>query len=313
MGESRRGWVKLKDIGEFGLIEKIARGVKTDKSVMKGIGDDTAVLRWTNNKYLLATADMLIEDRHFLKAAPPDRIGWKALCCGISDIAAMGGEPKWALISCGFPEDLSVSFVDGIYAGIKKAAKEFKVEIVGGDTNASAKIILDVTVLGEVKKDNLTLRSGARTGDYIFVTGTLGGSIYGKHLAFIPRLKESQILVKNFKINSMIDLSDGLSGDLGHILKQSKVGAVVYEDLIPKTSRNDGYVSIENAVSGGEDFELLFTMSKKEAFRLLNLKNKLFDIQITRIGAITDKRFGSKIVDMFGRARQLVPSGFRHF
>ncbi len=302
--------MKLKDIGEFGLIERIARGVKTDASVIKGIGDDAAALSWTRDKYLLVTADMLIENRHFLRADSPERVGWKALCCGISDIAAMGGEPKWALLSVGLPKELPVKYADGIYAGMKKAAKKFGVNIVGGDTNASDKIILDVIVLGEVKKKNLVLRSGAMAGDYIFVTGSLGGSLRGKHLDFTPRLKESQILVKNFKINSMIDLSDGLSSDLGHIIKQSRVGAIIYEYLVPKSKLAR---TVENALSDGEDFELLFTMPKKEAFKLLKLNKKLFDIPVTRIGTITDKKFGAKIVDMLGRKKDLAPKGFRHF
>lgn len=309
---------KISHIGEFGLIKSISKIIQTNHSVVKGIGDDTAVLKWTKNRHLLVTTDMLIEDRHFKRKAPPEKIGWKALCCGISDIAAMGGMPKWTVISCGFPKNLSVNYINGIYAGIKKAAKKFGVNIIGGDTNASDKIILDVTVIGEAKKRDLTLRSGAKIGDYIFVTGELGGSIRGRHLDFIPRLKESQILVKNFKINSMIDLSDGLSSDLGHILEGSGVGAVIYEYLIPRTKkrllcRNDVCVSIENALSDGEDFELLFTMSKKEAFRLLGLRHKLFNIPVTRIGTITDKKFGAKIMDVFGRKKDLKPKGFRHF
>jgi len=302
--------MKLENIGEFGLIEKIAKGTRTNKSVIKGIGDDAAVLEWTKDKYLLATADMLIEDRHFKRSAPPEKIGWKALCCGVSDIAAMGGEPRWALVSCGFPKGLTVKYVDKIYDGIKKAAGKFGVNIIGGDTNASEKIILDITVLGEVKKENMVLRSGAKAGDFIFVTGGLGGSIRGKHLDFTPRLKESRILVKNFRINSMIDISDGLSSDLNHILEESRVGAVIYESLIPK-SRSAR--TVEHALSDGEDFELLFTMSKKEGFKLLKAREKLFDIPITRIGTITEKKFGAKIADMFGRKTELKPEGFRHF
>ncbi|MCX5715844.1 MAG: thiamine-phosphate kinase [Candidatus Omnitrophica bacterium] len=300
----------LKNIGEFGLIERIAKHVKAGKGVIKGIGDDCAVLKWTREKHLLATVDMLIEDEHFKRAVAPSAIGWKALCCGISDIAAMGGVPKWALISAGLPKDLSVAYVDKIYAGLAKAAKRFGVSIVGGDTNASRKMILDVTVFGEVKKENLVLRSGAKPGDLIFVTGSLGGSVYGKHLNFTPRLKEAQVLVKNFKVNSMIDISDGLSSDLGHILEQSKAGAIVYEYLIPKSKRAR---TIENALSDGEDFELLFTMPAKEALRLLEKKRKLFKMPVTRIGTIVGEKYDSKLVDIFGRKRDLQAKGFTHF
>ncbi|MDD5449616.1 MAG: thiamine-phosphate kinase [Candidatus Omnitrophica bacterium] len=302
--------MKLKEIGEFGLIERMARGVKTDASVIKGIGDDAAVLKWTRDKYLLVTVDMLIEGRHFTRQAAPERIGWKAVCCGISDIAAMGGVPKWAVVSCGLPPGLKVDYIDGLYKGIKKAAALFKTNITGGDTNASNGIILDVAVIGEAKKDELTLRGGAKTGDFIFVTGELGGSIQGKHLDFTPRLRESRILVKNFKLNSMIDISDGLSSDLGHILKQSSKGAVIYEDLIPRSKKAK---SIKNALSDGEDFELLFTMPPYEANRLLALKNKLFNIPVTRIGTVTPRKQGIKIVDPFGARRELTPAGFTHF
>lgn len=302
--------MKLKDIGEFGLIDRLAAGVKTGRSVIKGIGDDAAVIKCSGGTYLLATVDMLIEDRHFKRSAAPESVGWKALCCGISDIAAMGGSPKWALASCGFTKDLDVKYVDGIYRGIKKAAKKFGVNIVGGDTNSSDKIILDITVLGEAKNGRPVFRSGARPGDLIFVTGELGGSIKGKHLKFMPRLKESAILVKNFKINSMIDISDGLSSDLNHILEESNAGALVYEYLIPVSAKAG---SVANALSDGEDFELLFTMSKKEGGRLLDLRHRLFDIPVTRIGTVAEKTSGSKIADIFGKKRDLVPEGFRHF
>jgi len=302
--------MKLSTIGEFGFIERLAKDIRYNRSVVKGIGDDAAVLSWQKSKYLLVTADMLIEGAHFKRTQSPEKIGWKAVCCSVSDIAAMGGIPKWALVSCGLPKDLPVKYADGIYHGIKKAAKRFGIDLVGGDTNVSKKIILEVVLLGETKKKNLVLRSTAKVGDFIFVTGSLGGSMHGRHLNFIPRLKEAQILVSNFKINSMIDLSDGLSSDLNHITKQSKVGAAIYKELIPKSKKAK---DSEGAISDGEDFELLFTMSKKEAFKLLDLKHRLFDIPITRIGTITDKKFGTKIIDKFGRTQELKPKGFRHF
>ncbi|NQU74593.1 MAG: thiamine-monophosphate kinase [Candidatus Omnitrophica bacterium] len=302
--------MKLNTIGEFGFIERLAKGIRPKRSVVKGIGDDAAVLPWMRDKHLLATSDMLIEGAHFKKTQPPEKIGWKAVCCGVSDIAAMGGLPKWALVSCGLPKDLPVKYADGIYRGIKKAAKCFSIDLVGGDTNRSKKIILEVVLLGEVKKKNLVLRSGAEVGDFIFVTGSLGGSIYGRHLNFVPRLKEAQTLVSNFKVNSMIDLSDGLSSDLNHIVKQSKVGAAIYKELIPKSKKARG---VEGAISDGEDFELLFTMPKSDAFRLLDLKHKLFGIPITRIGTVTDKEFGTRIIDIFGGMQAVRPKGFRHF
>ncbi|MEI8175703.1 MAG: thiamine-phosphate kinase [Candidatus Omnitrophota bacterium] len=302
--------MKLKNIGEFGLIARIAGGIKTDRSVVKGIGDDCAVMKWTAGKYLLATVDMLIEDRHFRRSQPPELVGWKAVCCGVSDIAAMGGVPRWALISCGLPKELPLSYTDGLYRGINKAARAFGLTIVGGDTNESEKVILDVTVLGEAAKKEVVTRDGARAGDFIFVTGRLGGSIKGRHLRFTPRLAESRLLVKKFKVNAMIDISDGLSSDLGHILDESRVGALIYEDLLPCSKEGR---TTAHALSDGEDFELLFTMSAKEAFRLMKARETLFDIPVTRIGMITPRAAGANLVDAYGRKRALRPAGFRHF
>src|SRR3990167_2172189 len=160
--------MKLKKLGETGLIERLAKNVK-------GIGDDCAVIRISKKRYLLITIDMLLEDVDFkLKEATPYQIGWKSLACGLSDIASMGGAAKYAVVSLGLPGKLSVEFVDGLYRGIKALAKRFDVEIVGGDTNASKKLVIDVAVLGFIQPDRLTLRSGAKPGDIICVTGVLG-------------------------------------------------------------------------------------------------------------------------------------------
>ncbi|MFH1848061.1 MAG: thiamine-phosphate kinase, partial [Candidatus Omnitrophota bacterium] len=259
--------MKIKKIGEFGLIGRMAARIKTDASVLRGIGDDAAVVRWTKDKHLLFTSDMLVEGRHFKKSAPPYDVGRKALACGISDIAAMGGIPKWALVSCCLSEKTGLRYADGLFSGIKKMADSFGVNIIGGDTVSSDRVVIDIALAGEVKKKNLTLRSAAREGDFIFVTGSLGGSISGRHLHFTPRLKEAQALIRHFKINSMIDISDGLSSDLLHITGASNAGAVIYEDLIP---RSKGVRSVSAALNDGEDFELLFTISKDEGARLLD-------------------------------------------
>ncbi|MDD5437122.1 MAG: thiamine-phosphate kinase, partial [Candidatus Omnitrophica bacterium] len=215
----------LKNIGEIGLIERIAGKVRRDRSVVKGIGDDTAVIKWTEGKYLLFTCDMTIEDVHFRRRrATPFQIGWKALGRNISDIAAMGGVPRYALVSIGLDPRLPVSFAEGIFAGMDALAKKFRINIVGGDTSRSGKLVIDVSLIGEVENPRLALRSGAREGDAIFVTGFIGGSIKGRHLGFTPRLNEARALVKNFKINSMIDISDGLLLDLGRVLEASGAG-----------------------------------------------------------------------------------------
>ncbi|OGX33598.1 MAG: thiamine-phosphate kinase [Omnitrophica WOR_2 bacterium RIFCSPLOWO2_02_FULL_50_19] len=297
--------MKLKKLGETGLIERLAKYVK-------GIGDDCAVIRISKKRYLLITIDMLLEDVDFkLKEATPYQIGWKSLACGLSDIASMGGAAKYAVVSLGLPGKLSVEFVDGLYRGIKALAKRFDVEIVGGDTNASKKLVIDVAVLGFIQPDRLTLRSGAKPGDIICVTGVLGGSYKSKrHLTFVPRLNEARSLVKNFRITSMIDISDGLSTDLNHIAKESGVGACVYEELIPlsKDAKN-----VSAALNEGEDFELLFTMPLREARRLARKGLGSNGVKITQIGEILDKKIGVKIIRPDGRVKDLKSKGFSHF
>ena len=303
--------MRIKDIGEIGLIDRISRKVHLDRSVVKGIGDDTAVIKWTSNKYMLATCDMLIEDVHFKRGrATPFQVGWKALARNISDIAAMGGVPKYALVSVGLDPNLPVSFADGIFEGVNALAKKFNVNIVGGDTSRSKKIVIDISLIGEVEKKNVALRSGARAGDAIFITGFLGGSIKGKHLNFTPRLDEARALVKNFRINSMIDISDGLLIDLGRVLGASSAGALVYEDLIP-VSRDA--VSFEKAVTDGEDFELLFTMPDKEAERFMKSYLLKLKIPVSLIGEITSKKHGYRLIGSDWKEKRVAKKGFLHF
>jgi len=302
----------LTKIGEFGLIRMIEKLVKApNSSVVKGIGDDAAVLKWNKAKYLLFTCDMLIEDVHFRSNMRSSDIGRKALACSISDIAAMGGLPKYAIISIGLPKNLKISFVRSLYNGINNIARRFKVDIVGGDTNRSKKIIIDVTMIGEVEKESLVLRSSAKANDLIFVTGALGGSFKsGRHLTFIPRLQEARLLVKNYSLNSMIDISDGLAQDLGHILDSSDKGALVYERAIPKHKS----ASIKEALYNGEDYELLFTLSNQQAHKLIDdIAAKKIKFPVTAIGQIIERKNGFTIIDSRGVRKPLKPRGFRHF
>ncbi|OIO80605.1 MAG: thiamine-phosphate kinase [Candidatus Omnitrophica bacterium CG12_big_fil_rev_8_21_14_0_65_43_15] len=296
--------------GEFTLINRLTKDIKTDKSVIIGVGDDAAVLEFNKKEYLLLTCDMLIEDVHFLRKTSPQDIGQKAVCCSVSDIAAMGGEPKWMVVSAGIPKNIKTAYIDGIYSGIKKAAAKFNVNITGGDTVSSDKIVIDISMAGVVKKNNLTLRSGAKLGDAIFVTGALGNSYKtGKHLKFTPRIKEAQALVNNFKINSMMDISDGLSGDLWHILERSKLGAVVYEKYLPKSKS----ATLDAALSEGEDFELLFTVSKRQARRIIEKFPLLCKTPITCIGEIIKSGFGFVLIDKNKKPLQIKPKGYDHF
>jgi len=244
---------------EHKLIQYIRQQNKPGRNIIKGIGDDCAVLKYTRDKYLLLTTDMLVCGTHFKAGLKEELIGRKALAVNISDIAACGGTPTVALISVGFPKKSSLSSAIKIYQGLEKCARGFKIKIIGGDTVRADKLVISITLLGEVKKKDLILRSGARVRDIICVTGSLGGSDKGKHYLFEPRLGFSKKIKKLFNPSAMIDLSDGLAQDLSHIAKESNCGAVIYESLIPIT-RNS---SLKSALFYGEDFELLFTSSLK--------------------------------------------------
>lgn len=296
----------ITEIGEFGLIERFRKLIKTDSSVIKGSGDDCAVLSLNKSNYQLFSCDMIVEGVDFTAKDDPYLIGRKALAIQISDMAACAGIPRHCLISLAMPRNTSVEFVDRLFKGMNHMAKKYKINIVGGDISRSKQITIDVSMLGVVEKKNLVLREGAEKGDIIFVSGPLGGSIFGKHLKFTPRLEEARFLVKNFKVNAMIDISDGLVQDLGHILKQGKVGAIIYEKLIPlsKEARN-----LSDALYMGEDFELLFTVSHNEAKKILkrNIKN------FYAIGEIVTRKFGLKLIDKKSREKNIKSKGFQHF
>jgi len=293
-------------LGEFGLINRFKKNIKLDSSVIRGTGDDCAVLKFTEDKYLLFTCDMIVEGVDFHSKEDPYLVGRKAVAVSISDIAACAGKARYCLISLGMPRNKTIHFADRIFKGMRDIAVEFKINLVGGDLSASSKLVIDVSMLGIVAKKNLVLRQGARIGDIIFTTGTLGGSIFGKHLKFTPRVKEAHFLAENFKINSMIDISDGLAQDLGHILSQSMVGATLYQDLIPLSPKARG---LNDALYSGEDFELLFTMPRRESAKLL----KRAPIRFKPIGEITDKKYGLRLIDNLGREKDIRPKGFRHF
>jgi len=300
--------MRLCDIGEFGLIKELSKYLRGDSGVIKGIGDDAAVIRHAGNRYLLFTTDMLIEGVHFkIPDATPFLIGRKALAVNISDIAAMGGRPRYAVVAIGVPPAFSVSFARELFRGIRALAVKFGVSVIGGDTNRSDKLIVGVSLIGEAEKGNLVLRSGAKAGDAIFVTGRLGGSLKtGAHLKFVPRVKEARFLVKHFEVNSMIDISDGLTSDLTRIMEASKVGAAIEKRSIPA---NRG-CRIDSALFDGEDFELLFTVPQKHAGALS--ERWPYRLKLTRIGEIT--RGARKAVLLAGgRTERMARKGFNHF
>lgn len=276
--------MKVSQLGEFGLIEVLKKFAPVSKEVIKGIGDDAAVLPFSKDKYLLLTTDMLAEDTHFTRRMPPQAIGHKALACSISDIAAMGGYPTFAVVSIGIPKELPVRFIKDIYRGMQHTTQAFNVSIVGGDTIKTNKIVINIALLGLVEKKFLITRDGARAGDWIFVTEPLGGSLKsGRHLDFWPRCSQARFLVEKFKPSAMMDISDGLSGDLGHILKASKVGARLDLASIP---RHRG-MSLSRALNDGEDFELVFTTGPKKAASLMEWQDRRRSFYFYPIGTIT--------------------------
>lgn len=293
-------------IGEFGLIERFRKLIKTDFSVIKASGDDCAVLAFDKDNWQLFTCDMIVEGQDFTANDNFRLIGRKALAVSISDIAACGGIPRYAVVSLAMPANTTVYAADNIMKGMVSIAGEYKVNIVGGDISRAPCLIIDVSMIGVVEKKHLVLRSGAKAGDIIFVTGSLGGSIKGKHLKFIPRIKEARYLVQNFKVNAMIDISDGLAQDLSHILKASKVGGRIYENLLPvsKEAKNR-----KDVLSGGEDFELLFTLPLKQAKKIITRNLK----QFKPIGEIRDKQYGLKLIDKNNQEKDMPALGYRHF
>lgn len=296
----------LHDLGEFGFIERFAQKVHIGSDVVKGIGDDTAVIDIGGDDYLLMTTDMLVEGTHFLRTVMHSQeIGRKALACSISDIAAMGGIPTYAVVSLAAPSNISAKFIEGIGHGITRLADEFHVSVVGGDTVKNAKIVINVALLGKAPKDRIIYRKGAKKGDIIFVTGKLGNSFKTqKHLHFKPLVKEAQYIIRTAKPTAMMDVSDGLAGDLGHILKQGNVGALLDEKKIPLAKG----ATINQALHDGEDFELLFTASAQDADKLRKVKKfKLYEIGVVTSGSHL------MMVDASGKKREIVPKGFEHF
>jgi len=327
--------MKIEKIGEFGLINLIKRRVfSEDKSVLVNIGDDAAIIRPSPDKLLIFTTDTLMENVHFdLRYFTFEQIGWKAMVANLSDVAAMGGLPKFALATIGLPKSISVENVISIYDGMNDIAKRHKCKVIGGDTLFSPKgIFISITLLGEVEKKYLVKRSGAKRGDLICVTGDLGEAQAGleflkkyphrksaftrKHLTPLPRINEARILVKNSKISSMIDISDGLSSELFHLTEESHLGAIIYEAKIPISPNS---IKVGNllkrspllwALSSGEEYELLFTVGRNELAKLGKVKEK---VRVSIIGEMVNKNEGVFLMEKSGKKRKLSKSGFTHF
>jgi thiamine-monophosphate kinase len=312
-------------MNEFELIARLTKSLPTNKTVVAGAGDDCAVLDLgVPDKLILFKTDAVVEGIHFTRETPPEKIGRKALARCLSDIAAMAGTPTAALVTIALPEKFDVELIAKIYDGLNEVAERFGVAIVGGETTTNPeRILISIALLGTVPRGKQILRNGAKIGDAIFVTGELGGSLAGKHLDFEPRLEEARWLAENFSIHAMMDLSDGLAGDLRHILRASHVGAEILKSSVP-ISRAAKLRAKENsaakppfiaALGDGEDFELLFTLTSKDAVKLLDGWKKQFPkLKLSCIGKIVAGVAGEGVVirDKMG-AHILNANGYVHF
>jgi thiamine-monophosphate kinase len=341
--------MKLSAIGEFGLIHAIQKlSFQRSPDTVIGIGDDAALLKLAPSTLLLATTDMLVEGVHFdLSTTDFYSLGWKSAAVNLSDIAAMGGVPRFCLTSLAIPPHLPVEAVKEYYRGFTALARLHKTILAGGDTCSSkGGLVISVTILGEVKKRTVIPRTGAKRGDRIYVTGTLGDSgaglellqsgvrsqksgtkskdfnsalrtphsaLIARHLRPVPRVEWGRRIALARCASAMIDVSDGLSSDLSHLCEESGVGALLLSDKIPfsiSLQRSAGQLRetpLHYALSGGEDYELLFTVP---AARIKTLET--LHIPVTEIGTITTGK-AMLLVNAAGRKTALQPTGYNHF
>jgi thiamine-monophosphate kinase len=309
-------------MNEFELIRRLTHSLPTNASVVVGPGDDCAVLEagWPD-RFLLFKTDAVVEGIHFMPATAPEKIGHKALGRCLSDIAAMAGTPTAALVTIGLRRDFEPAFVEAVYTGMSELARRHSVAIVGGETTTNpGGTLISVALVGSVPRGKGVLRSGAEAGDAIFVTGELGGSLAGKHLEFEPRLAEARWLAQHFSVHAMLDVSDGLAGDLRHLLTASRMGAELHATSIPisREARRAAKASSSAkpamlaALTDGEDFELLFTVASRDAVPLLDAWRKQFPkLCLTCIGRIKAGE-GITIRDKQG-VRPLTAHGYEHF
>lgn len=278
--------MKLRDVGEDRLLEQLLPKLPRLPGVVLGPGDDCAIVKSGKRGALdLLKTDCLVEEIHFAKNSPPQQVGWKAMARPLSDFAAMSGRPQFALVTLIVPATKDVSWVRRLYRGIEKAARKFDVAVVGGETsNIKGPAVISISMTGFVEKKRWVGRAGGKPADQLFVTGRLGGSLRGSHLKFVPRIAESRWLTKNFPIHAMMDLSDGLGADLPRLAKASKVGYKIDKKTLPLAPG----AKIDNAISDGEDYELLFAISPRERKHLQQSWRKRFPkLPLTRIGCLS--------------------------
>jgi len=309
-------------MNEFQLIARLTQSLPANPTVVVGVGDDCAVLDLgVPGKRFLFKTDAVVEGIHFTRETPPEKIGRKALARCLSDLAAMAGTPIAALVTLALPKNFDPDFIAAIYDGMNALACAHGVAIVGGETTTNPEgILISIALLGSAVAGKIPLRSGSKVGDAIFVTGTLGGSIAGKHLDFEPRLAEAAWLAGHFNIHAMIDVSDGLAGDLRHLLKCAGVGAVLLKTSLPVSpaakararASSTAKPPVIAALTDGEDFELLFTMAARDAVKLMDgWKQQFPETRLTCIGKIVAGE-GIQLNDKYG-SQTFNGDGYVHF
>lgn len=331
----------VEDLGEFALIKRIAEIVgASGRDTVVPLGDDASVVKANPSRYIIFTTDILIEDVHFrLGFGSPRQLGYKTLVVNISDIAAMAGLPRFAVVSLGLRPRTEVSFVEELYEGMKEAADKFEMNIVGGDTSRSAQTVINVALLGEVEPELLRTRSEARVGDTILVTGFLGASAAGLELLLDPRdrvlsqwddeLKHRHLFpparireartASRLGARAMEDISDGLVAEIGHICEQSRVGARLDASAVQigkgviEVGQALGKSSLELALSGGEDYELVFTAPQKSAQAIASAVESETGTKVSIVGEITPAEEGIIFLDDAGQRIEVASRGYEHF
>jgi thiamine-monophosphate kinase len=335
---------EISELGEFGLIDHITNDIKIHhSSTIKGVGDDTAVID-AGEKYMLVTKDLLLENIHFdLTYFPLKHLGYKAIVVNLSDIYAMNGTPRQVIVGLGLSGRFPLEAVEALYAGMKLACEKYQVDLVGGDTTSSKQgLVLSVTAIGDVAKDDVVYRSPAREKELLVVSGDLGGAYAGllvlerekaeytanpdmqPNLEGFDYILERQLkpearadvirILKELEIkpSAMIDISDGLASEIKHICKQSDLGCTIYEDKIPidqetyDTARSFEMDPTMYALNGGEDYELLFTVRQEDYDKIKEVK------QVSVIGFMTEKSAGINLITKSGPVVEIKAQGWDH-
>lgn len=328
-------------LGEFGLISRLTAGLASHPDVLVGVGDDCAVLDLGGEQVLLATCDALLDGEHFLRAvATPEQIGRHAMAVNLSDIASMGGVPRYALVSLLLSADLPITFMDGVYRGLRLEAERYGAVIIGGNiTRSPGSLGIDITLLGQARRDAVLLRSGAQPGDALLVTGWLGEAAAGLQLLLhpelaacsavaerlklaqlvpVPRVPEGRVLADLGVVTAMLDVSDGLAADLGHLCEQSVVGAQVDEAALPiheatrQAAQLAGQSALDWALFGGEDYQLLFTAPPAAVSHIKEMLMITTGTMVSVIGEILPADAGLILRAPDGSSRLLAARGWDH-